>query len=911
MSPIDVSDRAGRARRATFGVRAAVLAATVSSVGCGSEVEPETPPPPTTTQSASYSSARTTAPGTVVAGEEIAVACVLVDPQGIVSQPPKDAEIAVVFAPSDAVRTDETGRTIAVRAGKVDARCTFPTLGVVDDTGAAIAIVPGPAASVDTTVDATSVVAGGSVTAACVAHDAFGNVVVDAQPTLTSSPSDGGNAITGLAGTFTRAGIYDLACTVPGATTRAVPVEVVAGAPASLVISPVPAKVVYPVGSVVTVGTRVADAYDNPIIDAPTQFGSAPIASSVLGANHFQYLKNGFYTLSATVAPPTSTGSALVAEVQIEVDGNGPTIDCGSPLDGSMLDAAPGSVVAFKGSVNSPNGVTAVTVNGAAAALAGTAFSANVTTRFGINFADIVATDKNGAQSTRTCSFLVSRQWASESALYADTIDLKLTKNAVDDGGRTGAITSFGDMLYRVANSAGLASTIDAGLKAANPLKPRACDSQTCTFLGCVCWYSSGVDYRGVRLPGPQTVDLTLVNGGLQARVRVPNVGVNLRVQGDVGPVPYDTTGWATFAYLDVSMIVDTSLSGGKLRGTVRSGSVVTTVGGLSTAFDGVDGWIINNILVPLAQGPLQNTVKTLVTGFVTNNFNAVLDGVLGGLDVATLGTSFNVPKLDGSGTIPLSFGLGFSSLSTTTSRMLVGLSSRLTAPAGQALPSLGVPIPTGTVLEDMVVSAPNTAGAAVHVGVFEQALHALWRGGMFNATMTGAQLGDGLPAGAAIRMNTLLPPVAALSGSSVELSLGALHLEVTYPGLFGGVDGAGNPLPPLRVDLGARATSTPTLVGNDLKFGNFVIGELHVSTGDVSLDATTNAVLTTFLRTLVQKVIDQSLNGALPALPIPSFTLPTTLVPYGIGPGRLGLLNPALGFAPRSFLLSSQLGIQ
>ena len=46
----------------------------------------------------------------------------------------------------------------------------------------------------------------------------------------------------------------------------------------------------------------------------------------------------------------------------------------------------------------------------------------------------------------------------------------------------------------------------------------------------------------------------------------VPNVGVNMRVAGSVGPVPYDSTGWATFSYLDVTMIIDTSLSGGKLR---------------------------------------------------------------------------------------------------------------------------------------------------------------------------------------------------------------------------------------------------------------------------------------------------------------------------------------------------------
>lgn len=899
--PFDVSDKARRVLSATIVAFAALTA------GCGSDDVPESPP---TTQGV-YAAARTTAPGTVTAGTEIVVSCVLVDPQGNASQPPKDADLKIVYAPADSVQTDAAGKTLAIRAGKVDVRCTFPTIGVGDDIGAQIAITPGPIATVDTSLSTTSVVAGGDVTATCIAHDAWNNIVPDAKPTLTSAPTDAGNVVTGLTGKFTHAGVYDLACEIPGAKTHSLPIEVVPNKPATLVLSPTPFKVVYPIGSVVTTETLVADQYNNPIANAPTQYGSAPNASTSLGANHFQYLANGFYTLTATVPPPTTTGKPLVASVQIEVDGNGPTIECNSPTDGTMINAAPGSTISFSGSVNSPNGVTSVKVNGAVANLAGTTFSLPLVTRFGINFADIVATDKNGAQSTRTCSFLAANQWATESGLYADTIDLKLTQPAVDDGGRGGAVSSFGDMLYKVANSAGLYSTIDSGLKAANPLKPRACDSQTCTFLGCICWYSSGVEYKGLSLPGPQTVDVTLVNGGLQAHVRVPNVGVNMRVWGDVGPIPYDTTGWATFSYLDVTMIIDTSIVGGKLHGSVRPGSVVTNVGSLSTAFGGIDGWIINNILVPLAQGSLRDTVKNLVTNFITNNFNAVLDGVLSGLDISTLGTSFNVPKLDGSGSLPLSFGVGFSSVSTTPSRMLVGLSSRLTAPAGHAYPSLGVPIPTGAVLDDTPVSLPATAGVAIHVGVFDQALHALWRGAMFNATMNGTQLGGALPQDAGIRVTTLLPPVAQMSGNAVELSLGALQLAVTYPGLFGGTDAGGNPLPPLRVELGARATSTPALVGNDLKFGSFVITEMHFSTGDVSLDSSTNAILTGMLQNLLQKIIDKSLNDALPALPIPSFELPASLVTYGIGPGKLAVVNPALGFDPRDFRLTGQLGIQ
>lgn len=897
----------------------ALSAAVAATVGCGggASVDPpstttETNSTSTTSEPAAIASAKTIAPESVAAGDTIIVSCVLVDVNGEVQQPAADVERSVVFAPADSVQTDESGTTIAVRAGTVDVRCEFPTLGLGDPAGASIAIKPGPVASVDTALDLTSVVAGGEVTATCTAYDAFGNVVPDAQPMVTSTPMDGGNVLSGLKGKFTRAGLFDVACEVPGATPDPVQLEVVPGLPASLVISPVPMKPLYPVGAVVTIKPLVADEYGNPVPDAPISYASAPSASATLGSSHFQYLNGGFYTVTATVPTPTSTGQPLTSSLQIEVGGIGPTIECDSPLDGAMLDKAPGSSVTFSGTVQSPNGGVTVTVNGAPATLSGSGFSAPITTRFGVNFAEIVAKDKNGAESTRTCSFLVANQWASETQLYSDTIDLKLTQTAVDDNNRNNGLNSFADILYAVANSAGLENTIDAGLKAANPLKAPGCDSQTCTFLGCVCWYSSGIQYKAVNLPGPNTVSLTLVNGGVTATAHIPNAAINLRVWGDVGPVPYDTTGWVTFSYLDVTMTLDTKLTGGKPHMSLRPNTLSTSVGNVSTAFSGVDGWIINNVVTPLAQGPLKSALQSQVQSYLSNNFNAMLDGVFSGLDISTLGSTFNVPKLDGTGNIPLSFGLGFSSLSTTPSRMLVGISSKLTATPGQAIPSLGVPIPTGTVLDDPTVTAPKSAAVAVHIGVINQALHALWRGGMFNATLTGAKLGAGLPATASAKITTQLPPVAEIkaSGGAVELSIGALQLAVVYPGLFGGTDPGGNPIPPLQVDLGVRATALPTLVGNDLHFGNLNITELHFSTGSVSLDPSTNQVLTALLQTIVQHLVDQSLNNALPALPIPSFNLPSSLQAYGVGPGKLGLTNMALGFDPRDFVLRGQLGL-
>ena len=74
---------------------------------------------------------------------------------------------------------------------------------------------------------------------------------------------------------------------------------------------------------------------------------------------------------------------------------------------------------------------------------------------------------------------------------------------------------------------------------------------------------------------------------------------------------------------------------------------------------------------------------------------------------------------------------------------------------------------------------------------------------------------------------------------------------------------------------IGATARTSVSLNGDQLQFNNIVLDEFYFSVGDVSLDETTRDVLEGFLKDLVQSLVDQSLNGALPSLPIPSFETP------------------------------------
>jgi len=290
--------------------------------------------------------------------------------------------------------------------------------------------------------------------------------------------------------------------------------------------------------------------------------------------------------------------------------------------------------------------------------------------------------------------------------------------------------------------------------------------------------------------------------------------------------------------------------------------------------------------------------VANALRGYVTGNFNAILDGLVSSLDISTLGASFNVPRLDGAGNIPVGFGVSFSSLSANPARMLFGIGTRITAPPAHARPSLGVPLPAEATLLDP--STPRAVTVAVHTALLNQAIHALWRGGLLDASVGGGSLG-GLPDGVAIEVSGGLPPVArVVTSNEVELAIGALQLSITYPGLFDN----------LLVTVGARARTMTTLMADDLNFGAIRITDLYFSTGTVTLAPATRDLIEDLLRTLVQSIVDTSLNDALPAIPIPTFTLPSSVAPYGLPAGTdMGITGPTLTLEGSHVLLRGGFG--
>lgn len=838
-------------------------------------------------------------PLVVQAGERVDTACEIFDAEGLpVEFTEEEAPRERIFFDAEgSFGESDEGDVIAVRAGNAQITCTIPDMGLVDTTPAEIEIVPGDPHTVITYVSADIITAGDTVDASCEVFDAYGNLIPDAEPELLVAPTGEGVSVDGLSATLTTAGLHQVACSLPGTQVEeGQEVDVLPGAPAEIIISKSPDQGVYGIGQVVTFTVIVTDAYGNIIPNADADVTSDPAAES-FGDDRYRFNEEGTFSITATIE---GVEGPLTATTEVIINGTGPTILCDSPSDGEMLDMAPGGTVTFRGSTDDANGIARVTINGTDAAIGrGGTFSHDVKTSFGINFIDITTEDNFGAQNSRTCAFLVSDTWEGMSGFLDDGITLRLAQSAFDDGNRNDGLDSLNDLIYTMLNSSGLRNTLHSELNRSPVLKD-SCDQRVCPCFGgcCFCAHHSKITYRDTRIGGPHSTSLDLVSGGLRARVTLRDINVQVRVDSTL----YDGTGWARFNEMSVDITFNVRLRNGRPDVTLNRINSVS-ISNVDLDFPGFGGVIID-ILQALFQGQIRNLVRDQLRNYLRDNINSILDDLLSGLDINSLGSSFNVPQLDGSGTVRLSFSLRFSSLPVNSTRALFGIGPRFQASIQHGGPSLGAPIPPGTMRLDP--STNKAVGATVHVGVFNQALHALWRGGLFDATLDGSTLGGSFPDGTHAKIVTNLPPVAYMKGENqVGLDLGAMRVELVYPGFFD---------ESLIVTLGARATTGVALnrAKTDLNFSNVVIDELYFSTDQVSLSPSTRNLVESFLLSLLQDIVDSALNDALPALPIPNFTIPSSLGTFGLPVGAtLGLLSPALSQSTNHFVLTGNFGTQ
>lgn len=833
-------------------------------------------------------------PNPMRAGDTLNVECRFLDQAGEVidygDRPPGQR---VLQNPNDAF-IRQGAHTVAAKATRAFVTCQSPQLGLTDPNPVEILIEPGPVHTVNTTLDDYQIQAGTSTYATCEAFDAFGNPIDDA--TFTILPDQTGPGIiidnTTKKISLTTAGLYTFTCHVDGTTERfGQSLEVIPSLPAELIVALIPAQTTYGIGQVITLVALVQDQFGNDIPNAQINFQATP-AGENFGQGRFRFFEDGIYTLSAHVTSPTLDDRVLYKEVDVVVHGSGPAILCDSPLDNSMVNHSPGSNLTIGGTAQHALGVDQVLVNGNPATLDQNGrFSATIQPRYGMNFVDIVARDTHGEESTRTCTFLVSNNWASTTNFIDDAITLRLSQDAIDDGTYDGNIQSLNDLLIRVLNSSGLRQMLLENIQASQPYQE--------SVLHC----SADIYVESITFPGAAHItSLTLTGGGLKMQAEFDKIDIKLDIPTS-GILCPNFTPTLHLSSLSLGLTSDISLANNLPSFSLRQIDYVTSG---TITLSGASGFssALYSALSSLMQGTFRGIVENTFRDAIANNFNDLFDNLMSSLDVESLATTIEVPRLDSDNTINLDFGFRFSYANATSQRLLLGLAPRLRYSGLAAVPleSKGVPHPSGAI---RYTGGSGSADVGVHISLLNQALHSLWRAGLLRANIASTLFGDDVPDGTSVRLDAQLPPMVALDGidNSATVMLGGLRFSIQYPGLFD---------EPVNLTLGATATTSINLSGDELSFDDIILDEFHLSPDEISLNEESRDILEDFLRDLLQTVVDQSLNAALPALPIPSFTITPTMAGYGLPLNReLGVVNPEMNSTTRHITLRGQFGLR
>lgn len=832
---------------------------------------------------------------TVTAGESVEVECLFLDQHGHtvdVSAQEDPPSQRLLLYPDEGMEQNDN-EVIPTKAGDAEVACQSIDLGLTDADPAEIFVEPADVYTVITTLSDHQVTAGEQVSASCEAYDEFGNAVDDAEFGLFADTSSPGIVIDtdALTVSLTTTGLFTFDCHVEGMMESfGDAVEVLPGKPAELFADPIPDQNVYGIGQIITIGTDVRDQFGNPIPHPLLEYDATPAGES-FGERRYRFFEDGVYTLSAEVVEDTHNDQTLYEEFEIVVNETGPDINCIAPFDGEMKNHSPGSNIDFEGAVADTHGIGEVRVNDEPVSVDSKGmFTTSIPTRYGINFVDVVAADTHGEENVRTCAFMVSDTWATpEDDFIDDAVSLALFQDAIDDKNYGGPnnIRSLNDLIMTVVNSDGLEQEIKEQVMAGNPYSVDYCD------------YSVDIEDFYFENWNPHQTAFDLIGGGLELFARINDLAFDVYAYDGAGSIlrpdcylNHSTT--VTIEYVEMGATAEMFLSGNTPM--MQLDEVLYVESGEVDA-DGAYGW-----LASLFQGTVQGIVEDTFEDLISDNFDDLFGGLMSSLDVESLSGQFDVPRLDSEETMGLDFAFQFSTVDASSARALFGLAPKITPGdgAGHGIDSEGIIHPPGQMLMD---SSANSAAVGAHIALLNQALHSLWRGGLFHADVGGA-LGEDIPEGAAVDLETRLPPIAVLhEAEGAELMLGAIDLELVYPGIFD---------EPVSFSLGVTATTAITLDEQEVNFGNIQMEEFHLSPRNVSINEGTRDVLEDFLGGLFEDIIDQSLNAALPSLPIPTFAIPASMGSYDLTPGdEVGLYNTSMNQTSRHLELHGQFGIE
>ncbi len=812
------------------------------------------------------------------AGLENRVSCQVYDQSGA---PILDdvylGEVRVDVRPQEGwARQDDTPNLVTgLVANPYEVRCALPTWGLRSGPADWL-VVPAAPSSAVAVVEPERVLAGEPAALRCVTHDPYGNLVPTPADAVTwrLSPADERVTLTSDSLVVTRAGEYEVACAVEGvADPTPAPLTVLSDLPARVEVDLRGGQRTFFLGDLVAVETAVFDQYDNLVDGAPVSYTLNPNRLDPFGTGHFIASRAGNYSVTVSALPPVHGGGQVGASVSFSVDDGAPTVSCTNPSMGEMRNM---NAFNLTGRVADSSGVSALTIDGAPVSVTANGdFSLRVTPRWGLNMHEVSARDSLGQVNSTLCAYFAAPSYLNESSSISDVALLHLSQSAVDDGAPRSPISSLGDLFGSVLSSSQLINTVSNAIRAQNPIVPNAC--RLSTFLGCA--FSGGAEFTSLSVGGPNTIALDLISGGVNIDARLQALRVNLRAFGSFLGGTLSQTGYVDVSSVTVNGNLSVGLSGSS-PSLLVSGTPTVTLGNITlhlTINIPVVGSVVNafvNLIFDIFEGMIRGLISTQIKNFITNEVDTLLTSTLSGLNLGAIAFNLNIPNPFGGAAVRLNLSFALNRLEANNTRLRVGLQGTVSGSSAHARTSAGGGAPTGARLGELNPGTGRDVAGAAHVTLLNSSLHRLWRAGLFDL-QSGAI--SGLPAGASLSFQTLVPPAVELvtPGVSAKLHFGPARAQVSYPGLIDR---------PISVFIGAYATSSVSLTaGNTLTFGAITVQGLKIGADGVALSAQARAALEGTLTDVLQDVFDTALNDALPSFPIPEFAIPSTFSQYGV----------------------------
>ena len=800
---------------------------------------------------------------------------------------------------------EDAGDAVGERADIYEARCQFPSLGLRSEPKN-WAVLPAAPDRLITHLEGAEagdllfIDAGDPVIAQCHAFDRYENSVElldvewNVEP-MTELEQDQDF----LTFAPTLAGEYQISCFSPeamGAQSSPASMVVFPGLPASIEMSFETGRSVYSVGDVVEIATEVRDRFDNPIEAVPLSITSVPPLPR-FGVSRFEGARSGNYTARSEVVGPTFAGLPLSASKTFMIEDGAPAIRCESPYLG---ENTPRGTIAVTGEVTDLGEISSFKVNGVETPLnAQGEFSKNILPSWGLNVVELIAEDSFGNQSIERCFFFASSVYLPELSRIDDVALLHLSQDAIDDGAPYSPITSLGDLLGGMINSQELVDTVDDVLEAQNPIYPENC---LWSLFG--CRFSIGATYNSTTVGGPNSTALTLVNGGLAVDATIRDLTIGLTAFGVVLGPRWSQAGTVNLSSARIQATLDVSLAGGQPQLTLRADPQVTLGSitlNLQLNLAGVGSYINRalNFVLGAFEGVIRDQVAGALEDYLAAEVDSILSSALSSLDLNALGLSVSLPRPLGGSPYQLGVNLTLNRFEASSSRLMIGMRSQVTGQRSQAISSTGIASPIGSRYTNLWPGNGQDASGGAHVTLLNSILHRLWRGEYFNIDFVPDEIGGGVN----LEMELLVPPVIELSssGSEATLHFGPALAHITAEALFD---------EPITLNLAGFASTEITIDDNAvLSFSPISVDEIFFSSPGFRLSVAASEALEGVVIDVMQSVLDQALNFAIPSFPIPDFALPASLSAYGIPIGtRLGVRDLVLSQDGRRLVVKGDL---